>query len=285
LPTLKLDSIIGNCRAEDNEDGITIIRAGTVEDLPHSGNGQFDPTVLTAALNVAGVPQMGNAHPQYPAARVIRRLALPTESVDTVKIEIHYGSTSDIATLPDNRFRIIRRTTTMTQELTEFDWDAYPNEVFYFARDATGTQQLHEYVKMPRLVPLEAIIVSGVLTDVPSVTMRQSQGCVNDGAWQDYAKGYWLCAGLDIFYPAFSTGDQRYVATATFLSKVNLDWAGYGKYTYEHTGKVPTDILQSDIDFLRNQPYGGSPISTRNGLVKSSLYQMANLAGIFPIDT
>jgi hypothetical protein len=280
--TLKLDTINGSARAEDNEDGIIIVRCGSVGGLPHSGNGQFDPTVLTAALNVAGMPQMGDPHPQYAAARVIRRLTKPTQAVDVVDVEIHYGSETDITALPDNRFKIVRSTTTMMSEQTELDWQYYPIQVWYAAgTDNIQNNYRNRTSKVQRLVPLTSMIATGVLDAKPSINMLRAQGCVNGSDWQGFAPGYWLCAGLDVFYPG---NGNRYVVTATFLSKLRTDWAGYAKYEYHETGSMPTVVSAASVRSLVDRPYDGDqPITTYPGITKAHIYQRADLGAIFPI--
>jgi hypothetical protein len=282
MPVVLLDSIVGNSRAEDGDDGIRFIRAGTVSELPHNGSGSFDWTVLPAALATAGVPQVGDPHPQYPAAKVIRRIALPCESADTVKIEVHYGSPEATIFPPDNSFKIIRDSTVMSSELTELDWDGNPIQVFWYGQGANPTfERWPRTTKMQRLVPLNSIIASGTIDGRPSIDMLKAQGRVNNSAWQGLGAGYWLCSGLDVFWPA--TGN-KFLVTATFLSKLHIDWGGYGRYEYPDNPNMPTNISASEVRQLRDAPYNfGPPNNQFVGLVKAHIYGPADIGAIFPI--
>jgi hypothetical protein len=285
---VKLDAI-ENSKVEETSDGLRIIRGGTVTELPNNGNGQFDPTVLIAALDAPGVPQVGDQHAVRPSARVVRRIALPAQSADTVKMEIHYETMGLIGALPDNSFRIIRDQTVMTNEMTELDWNGRPIKAWYKPVLGPGVVgpvlPLDRNVKMNRMVPLNAMVASGLITGRPSINMLIAQGRVNSAPWQGLGIGFWFCSGLDVVAPAIG---NKYAVTATFITKLHLDWAGYGVIEHDALG-APPDIKAAHVQALRNReydfngPFPAAEDANYNGLVKAPLYGPADLAAIFSI--
>lgn len=281
---------IENSRVEDSNDGITIVRSGNVLEIPTLANapvGVFDPSVLITALSAPGMPQIGDEHPIRPEARVKRRLVFPTSSHNIARIEVHYNrnrSSGGFVPLPNTKFRIVRDATTMLQEPSQLSADGDPL-IIYYQKDQASPILSRVFSPMKR-IPVRTVVAYGSITGPPQNSMIRAQGMVNSQTFLDLPKGYWFCSGLDISFPQ---AGQRFV-TATFVSKLRIDWGEYGVFR-DDRGQTPSDISKTGVQKLRAADYTTGVLGlmasndvSYNGLIKTGLYEMADLGQLFPIE-
>jgi hypothetical protein len=272
---LRLDTIEGS-RVEETSDGLRIVRGGTVEGLSTTGNGTFDPAVLPGSLSVSGLPVIGELHPTRTSARVVRRLAFPMPSHDTVRLEIHYEDVQLLSALPDNSFRIIRDTSILTNEISEVDYDGDPLVVKYKPVGST-VAEVRRVCKANRYTPLRTCVMSGVIVGKPSINTLKCMGRVNQGSFIELDDGFWLCTSVEVVPP--SRGN-RYILSASFLTKMHWTWTTICRYVDER-GLSPNDITGADYTQLLTRNYNLDQ-GLLNGLLAAGLYGTGDFNSIFP---
>lgn len=254
-------------RFEQTNESQRIVMDSVVSDLAPAA----DDAILFQALIEAGVPQIGDAHPHAPNAKVSRVNILPVTDTQ-VRMEVVYETPSRPTGPVGGKVFIIRQKTHLVGEQWQMSAGGYPIQAEYQPAGAATT--FKHTATVNKLIPLRTLSVSVIQRDPLEAAVEDAVGMVNSTTWRGKDPATWLFVDAD---QETSTGGYSYQISLQFIHNPR-SWDAFVVFR-DSKGKIPSDVAQLTA-VSATRAFTNDLVKAR-GLTRAKLYDETDFNTLF----
>lgn len=232
-----LHDIIDNPTGRFTFDGWQFERTAVVTGVTGDGHEK-----LLNAMNTAGIPVLGTAHPSAPATYL--REAIPTaDDSSTVRIRLIYADPMNMS--HRQLINTIEVGGTLSQVETEFDRFGtmmYTTYTYPVGHSHNAGEMIDQPSLVSLLIPEHTITKSRLEYGSPGPVAKDFVGTVNAAGWNldpAAALGTWLCTGIT---GRSNDGGSSFVATYSFQYRGDT-WKTEIRFKDPVCGVGPMDLI------------------------------------------
>jgi hypothetical protein len=275
-PTLVLDSV-EDAQIDRDHGRYKVVRGGWVYGLDTT---LPQPEILASALSATGMPADGSAFPATALARAILvRIVVSAIRGRKTKARVllfYEQPTFNTVTEGASVFILERNRSSVWVEAQLHPKDKKPMRFKWANPRDANDKRPEANATIRHLKPILTLTASGYIIGSPPTAYESAYKKVNNATWNGYPKAYWLYMG------AFDRTDDNgtsYSIRLEFLNNVDEDWSQYEVYRDPNTGLL-LPVADAHVAELKALPYAYG-FDTRNGIIKTGMYDLANFTTAF----